>query len=183
MFLRPWFVFCQFSKTTPMHNLHDKTVMKLNVMSRLTSQICLLLHYILSYIILSHSKLISCFSSWEVASNLHRLAGKLQTQETITHHKLNNSCKAPTGTCRQSQKIIQYESLANGFSCTTTEQYGVNCARIEALVPHVHVVMTAVGPVVLLRTVMVCVVSGTRKRLPWTMWLCSEEHMFAKEVE
>ena len=34
----------------------------------------------------------------------------------------------------------------------TTEQYGVNCARIEALVPHVHVVMTAVGPVVLLHT-------------------------------
>ena len=31
--------------------------------------------------------------------------------------------------------------------------------------------------------VTVCVVNGTRKILPWTMWLCSEEHIFAKEVE
>ena len=31
--------------------------------------------------------------------------------------------------------------------------------------------------------VTVCVVNGTRKILPETIWLCSEEHIFAKEVE
>ena len=31
--------------------------------------------------------------------------------------------------------------------------------------------------------VTVCVVDGTRKILPWTMWLCSEEHSFAKLFE
>ena len=61
---------------------------------------------------------------------------------------------------------------------------GVDCARMEALMPCVYAVTTAVSPVVLLctRCVSVCVVNGTRKILPWTMWLCSEEHMFAKEV-
>ena len=61
---------------------------------------------------------------------------------------------------------------------------GIDSACMEALVPRVHVVTTAVCPVVLLRTqcVKVCVVNDTRKILPWTMWLCSEEHTFAKEV-
>ena len=31
--------------------------------------------------------------------------------------------------------------------------------------------------------VTVCVVDGTRKVLPWTMWLCSEEHTFVKLFE
>ena len=63
---------------------------------------------------------------------------------------------------------------------------GVNCTCIEGLVPRVHAVKTAVSPVVLLRmqcVVRVCVVNGTRKTLPRTMWLCSEERMFTKEVE
>ena len=63
---------------------------------------------------------------------------------------------------------------------------GVNCTCIEGLVPRVHAVKTAVSPVVSLcmQCVMrACVVNGTRKTLPRTMWLCSEEHMFTKEVE
>ena len=48
------------------------------------SHVAILLNCVVSS---EFKKLISCFSSWEVASNLHRLAGKLQTQETITHHK------------------------------------------------------------------------------------------------
>ena len=60
--------------------------MKMNVMSILTSQI-LTLHYYFIYIILGHSKLISCLSSWEVALNPREQASKLQTQETITQHK------------------------------------------------------------------------------------------------
>ena len=62
---------------------------------------------------------------------------------------------------------------------------GIDRACIEALVSHVHADTTAVGPVAFLptRCVRVCVVDGTRKILPWTMWLCLEEHTFAKEVE
>ena len=55
--------------------------MKMNVSDMLT------LHYFSYHIMLGHSKLISCFLSWEVASNPHGQAGKLQTQETITQHK------------------------------------------------------------------------------------------------
>ena len=51
--------------------------------------------------------------------------------------------------------------------------------------PHIHVFMTAVSPVVAASYMMcmrVCVVNGTRKILPWTMWLSAKEHTFAKEV-
>ena len=62
---------------------------------------------------------------------------------------------------------------------------GVNCACIEGLVPHVQAVKTAVSPVVSLRMqcVRVCVVNDTTKTIPCSSFLCSEEHMFTKEVE
>ena len=110
---------------------------------------------------LDHSKLIFCFASWEVASNPHGRAGKLQTQETSTQHKQDdNSCKVPTATYGQPRKIIRYtETLDNGFGCTQTQQYmaiSIDCACVEALVPRAYIAMTVVGPVVLL--------------LMWCMW-------------
>ena len=51
--------------------------------------------------------------------------------------------------CVHTQPHLPMASAARRRSNTAI---GVNCTRVEALMPHVHVITTAVGPVVLLRT-------------------------------
>ena len=103
-------------------------------------------------------------------------------------HSTINSCKAPTGTCGQLRKTIQYEPLVNGFGCTMTGQYG-NRHRLRtrrSLGASCSCGHDSCRPCCVASYTMCvrfCVANGTRKILPWTMWLSSEEHTFAKEVD
>ena len=85
------------------------------------------------------------------------------------------------------RKTIQYESVANGFGCMTTKQHGnrhwLRTHRsLGALCSCGHDSCKPCCAASYVMCARVCVVISTRKILPLTMWLCSEEHTFAKKV-
>ena len=66
--------------------------------------------------------------------------------------------------------------------------YGVDCARyvcrsLGALCSCGHYSCRSCCVALFVMCVKVGVVNGTRKMLSWTMWVCSEEHTFAKLFE
>jgi len=93
----------------------------------------------------------------EQPSNPRGRAGKLQTQDTNTRHKQEDgatAAKHPRTHAGNYRRLVYTNHLpmASAARQRSNMAIGVTYTRIEALVPCVHAITTAVGRVVSLHT-------------------------------